>query len=274
MLETQNNLKVSIITCTYNSEKFLPKALQSIECQTYPYIEHVINDSYSTDRTMQIIQDYIYRNQSRYEIKVIHSQPKGVGNALNLATQAATGDIVHYLHSDDYYLSEDALVKAVQPFLANPDLVWLTGNFVVEWKGKRLTIPQTHILHPNLEIALSVMNFISHENTFMKTEAVQQYGGFMESKTDPVEYTLWLKLLKDHQPLIVNDEFTVFIIHKDSTSTGNIFKLMRAMNRAFHTQRNEKIFPFMGYYSERKMYKKVRLFLTKIAQIISNPHIL
>lgn len=265
----QESVKISIITCTYNSEKFLPQALQSIESQTYPHIEHIINDSFSTDRTMDILQDYIARNESRYKIRLIQSAPKGVGNALNVATQAASGEIVHYLHSDDYYLHESALENAAKYFINNPDLVWLTGNFVVEWKGKRFILPQTHILQPNLEIALSVMNFISHENTFMRTEAVQRYGGFMESHTDPVEYTLWLKLLKDHQPLIVNDAFTVFIIHKGSTSTGNIFKLMKAMRRAFHTQRNEKIFPLVGYYAEKNLFKWGRMVLKKISQLTS-----
>lgn len=269
MLTAQNNLKISIITCTYNSEKFLSKALKSIEIQTYPHIEHIINNSYSNDRTTAILQDYIERNQSRYVIKLTQSEPKGVGNALNVATQAATGDIVHYLHSDDYYLHEHALENAAGHFYKNPNLVWLTGNFVVEWKGKVIVLPQTLILQPNLEIALSVMNFISHENTFMKTSAVQNYGGFIESKTDPVEYTLWLKLLKDHQPLIVNEEFTVFIIHKGSTSTGNVFKLMKAMRRAFHTQRREKVFPLLGYYHERNFFIWAKAILKKISRFTS-----
>lgn len=257
MVTTQHMIKASIITCTHNSEKFLLQALTSIEKQTYTNIEHIINDSYSTDSTLEIIQDYIQRNRSRYEIKFIQSQPKGVGNALNTATEIATGEVIHFLHSDDYYLDEFAVERAVRHFQENPDLVWLTGNFVVEWRGKRLVLPQTLILQPNLEIALSVMNFISHENTFMKREAVNNYGGFLESKTEPVEYSLWLKLFRDHQPLILNDEFTVFIIHKDSTSTGNVFKLMKAMRRALHTQRNQHIFPLLGYYREKNYYRSL-----------------
>lgn len=269
MNNNQKDLKISIITCTYNSEKFLAKALKSIESQTYPHIEHIINDSYSNDGTLAILQDYIARNQSRYDIKFIQSEPKGVGHALNVATEIATGEVIHYLHSDDYYIDESALQKALKHFLENPNLVWLTGNFVVDWRGRRIILPQTHILQPNLEIALSIMNFISHENTFMKTEAVKQYGGFIENKTDPVEYTLWLKLLKVHKPLIVNDEFTVFIIHKGSTSTGNVFKLMKAMRRAFHAQRNLQIIPVLGYYRDKNYYKRYRLILRKISNWVS-----
>ena len=256
---------ISVVTCAYNSEPFLRQALDSVERQTYPHIEHIINYSPSSDATLAILEAYITRNHGRYPIKMIQSDPKGVGHALNIATQEATGDIVHYLHADDYYLNDHVLVKVTQHFRADPALVWLTGNFVVEWKGRRIVLPQTHILQPNLALALSMMNFISHENTFMKTEAVREYGGFNETKDDVVEYSLWLKLLRDHRPLIVNDEFTVFIIHKGSTSTGNMFKLMKAIRRAFHTQRKEQVFPLVGRYAERRSYQQARSLLKRIA---------
>lgn len=259
--------KISVITCTYNSEAFLKKALNSVEAQTYPHIEHIINDSHSTDATLAILAEYCERNRGRYPIRLLQCEPRGVGNALNVATQAATGDIIHYLHSDDYYLDPQVLARVAGHFATDPDLVWLTGNYVVEFKGRQIILPQTHILQPNVKLALSMMNFISHENTFMKTEAVQQYGGFNETREDVVEYSLWLKLLRDHQPLIVNDEFTVFIIHKGSTSTGNVFKLLQAVRRAFHTQRKEHVLPLVGYYQERKSYQSAKGVLRKIAEM-------
>ena len=152
-MKCDNSPKISIITCTYNSEKFLKSALESIEQQTYKNIEHIINDSYSTDSSLTIVKDYIERNQEKYTIKVIHSSPKGVGNALNVATREATGDLIHYLHSDDYYLDRHSLEKVAMKFSARPNLVWMTGNFLVEIKGKQFTIPQTQLLRLNPKIA-------------------------------------------------------------------------------------------------------------------------
>ena len=73
------NPRISIITCTCNSEEFLMRALESIECQTYRNIEHIINDSFSTDASLPIIQNYIARNKDEYTIKLIHSEPKVSG---------------------------------------------------------------------------------------------------------------------------------------------------------------------------------------------------
>ncbi|HMN12474.1 MAG TPA: glycosyltransferase [Bellilinea sp.] len=262
-MRNNKNTTISIVTCTLNSEKYLKGALESIENQTYKNIEHIINDSFSTDTTLEIIQEYIERNKDKFNIKFIQSEPKGVGNALNVATREATGDLIHYLHSDDYYLNKYSLEKATSRFNENPDLVWLTGNFLIEVRGKRIAIPQTYLLRVNPEKALSVMNIISHENTFMKREAVQMYGGFNESKNDVVEYSLWLNLIKDHKPLIVNDEFTVFIIHKGSRSTGNLIKFSQAVLRAFRTQRKEMVFPLLGYYADKSFYKQYKQIIKK-----------
>ena len=260
------DITISIITCTYNSEKYLRNALQSIENQTYQEIEHIINDAYSTDSTLEIIQEYIERNKNRYAIKFIQSEPKGVGNALNVATREATGEVIHYLHSDDYYKDQTSLEKVAEIYSKHPDLVWLTGNFLIELAGRQIVLPQTLLLRRNPEMALSVMNIISHENTFMKTEYVQSYGEFNEGKNEVVEYSLWLNLIKDVKPLVIDDEFTVFVIHKGSTSTGSVLKFTKAVMRAFRTQRKEKVFPLIGYYAENRVYIWTKLLLRKLAK--------
>ncbi len=264
LMKSRNDPTISIITCTYNSEKYLKKALESVRKQTYKNIEHIINDSYSTDKTLEIIEKYIEQNKKEYCIKFIQSQPNGVANALNVATKEATGDIIHYLHSDDYYYKEESLEKVASHFIKNSNLMWLTGNFLVEIKDKIIVIPQTYLLKVNPERALSVMNIISHENTFMRREAVELYGGFNEDGKFVVEYSLWLKLIKDYKPLIVNDVFTVFIIHKGSTSTGSIIKFSKAILRAFRTQRKEKIFPLIGCYEDMGPFIQYMKFMEKV----------
>jgi len=268
-MKKNNYPLISIITCTFNSEKYLERALESVQKQTYKNIEHIINDSYSTDKTLEIIRKYIEQNKKEYSIKFIQSHPNGVANAFNVATKEATGDIVHYLHSDDYYYKKESLEKAAAHFMKNPNLMWLTGNFLVEIKGKIIAIPQTHLLRINPEKALSAMNIISHENTFMRWKTVQLYGGFNEDKNSVVEYSLWLRLIKDCKPLIVNDEFTVFIIHNGSTSTGSVIKFSKAILRAFNTQREEKIFPLIGYYEDKDFYKQYKKIIGKVKELRS-----
>jgi len=266
MIQSPKYPLISIMTCTFNCEEYLPKALASVQNQTYPYIEHIINDSYSTDSTLKIIEDYIAHNESKYPIKLIHSPPEGVAKALNTATHEATGELLHYLHSDVYYAKNNSLEKVAAYFMENPELVWLTGKLIVEFKGKKIFLPNTLPMKMHPAKALTITNFVSHENTFVRRKTLLSHGGFNEDKRYPVEYSLWLNIIKDFQPLIVDDKFTVFIIHSGSTSTGSVFKLSKALLRGVNTLRKEKIIPIVGYYEDHPVYDRYR----KIAKKVRN----
>lgn len=258
-----------MVTCTRNSEAFLEKALHSVELQNYDNIEHIINDSYSTDRTHEIIEAYISRNTHRYPIRVIHTEPRGIATALNEATKAACGEIIHFLHSDDYYSQPDSLQKVAEYFQQHPECVWLTGNFLLEYRGSSIIIPHTRVLKTNPKAFITMMNFIHHENTFMRRDAVFSFGGFCEDKHMNVEYRLWLRLIQHHQPHILNDQFTVFIIHKDSTSTGSLIGFSKAVLRGFNTLHHEKVFPLIGYYENLGIYGNYREVVSKMKDFIT-----
>jgi len=80
----KRNILLSIITCTYNSEKFLSETISSVEKQGLdPKIfEHIFIDAESSDETLQIIHDYMERNPS-YNIRIVSREAKGIYNAIN-----------------------------------------------------------------------------------------------------------------------------------------------------------------------------------------------
>ena len=97
-----NNLKVSIITATYNSEKTISTCLNSIVSQNYSEIECIVIDGKSSDSTLQIIEKF----QSKYKfIKVFSEADNGIYDALNKGIFKASGSIVGFVHSDDFLLT-------------------------------------------------------------------------------------------------------------------------------------------------------------------------
>lgn len=251
--------KISVITCTYKvKENYLRKSLQSIEHQTYKNIEHIFNDSSNDPRTLKIIADYTERNKEKYTVKLIQSQPKGVANALNTAYPHATGDLVHFLHSDDYYFTHNALEKVAHFFRENPGATWLTGNFAVSLEGKTLKFPITKVLSLSPRRILSTMIWISHENTFMKTELLSRYGGFNEGVKGPVEYRLWLRMIRDQKLHTVNDYFTCSHIHKGSTSRGNAKAIFVSLAECLKTLHREKIIFGIGHREDTTAYKTLK----------------
>lgn len=113
-------MKVSIITATYNSASTINDTLQSLNNQSYENIEYIIIDGASKDNTIDVIK------QSCPRVTLIISEPdKGIYDALNKGIDAATGDIVGYLHSDDLFAYPDAVKDIVAKFeSSNCDAVY------------------------------------------------------------------------------------------------------------------------------------------------------
>lgn len=89
----KGSTSLSIITCTWNSEKYLQECIESVKNQLWNLsIEHIFVDGLSTDRTLDIIQSYQEECKDRINVKILQSSPKGVYNAMNQGIENATGD--------------------------------------------------------------------------------------------------------------------------------------------------------------------------------------
>lgn len=104
-------MKISIITATWNSESTIADTLDSLASQTYGTTEFIIVDGASKDKTLSIV------NSRNGLINQIISEPdKGIYDALNKGIQAATGDVIGFLHSDDIFASPETLIQVASVF--------------------------------------------------------------------------------------------------------------------------------------------------------------
>ena len=94
----KNKFKISIITVTKNSEKFLQETIDSLSKQTHQNFEHIIVDGASTDKTLDII-----KKNSPNITKWISESDQGLYYAMNKGLRLCSGDIVGILNSDDIY---------------------------------------------------------------------------------------------------------------------------------------------------------------------------
>ena len=89
-------MKISIITATRNSENTISDAINSLANQSYVDVEHIIIDGASRDSTVNIIL-----NKKNDNTKIYSEKDNGIYDALNKGIDAASGDIIGFLHSDD-----------------------------------------------------------------------------------------------------------------------------------------------------------------------------
>lgn len=112
-------MKLSIIIPTYNSEKVIGRALESILCQTFADYEVLVMDGVSCDETINIAQSY---NDSK--IRVFSEPDKGVYDAMNKGIYRATGEWLYFLGSDDWLYDMNVLQCVFSQDIEQFDVVY------------------------------------------------------------------------------------------------------------------------------------------------------
>ncbi|MDR0987847.1 MAG: glycosyltransferase [Prevotellaceae bacterium] len=132
----------SIITVTRNAQAVVEDTLQSVTRQTYPWVEYILIDGASTDRTMAIAERY--RNRMAHLI----SQPDhSLYEAMNTGMALATGDYLCFLNAGDTFHTADTLQQVVDSLAGIsglPDVLY--GQTVIVDRDR-------HFLHPRRLVA-------------------------------------------------------------------------------------------------------------------------
>jgi glycosyltransferase involved in cell wall biosynthesis len=122
-----SNNKLSIITVSKNSDKYIEKTLQSVISQTYKNKEFIVIDGGSSDKTLDIIRQY----ESNINAFVSESDD-GIAEAMNKGIDLATGDYLLFLNSDDYFIDDTVLEKVSSYINENLDIYFFKVLFLYE----------------------------------------------------------------------------------------------------------------------------------------------
>lgn len=104
------NKTISVIIPVYNMEPFLAECLDSVLGQTYPHLQAICVNDGSRDRSREILEDYARRDN---RVLVIDKENGGLSSARNRGLEAATGEYIMFLDSDDW-LDPDICRLAVE----------------------------------------------------------------------------------------------------------------------------------------------------------------
>ncbi|WP_455638545.1 glycosyltransferase family 2 protein [Parabacteroides sp.] len=119
-------MKVSIITSCFNRENTIRDSIESVLSQDYSDIEYIVIDGASTDKSVDIINEY------RESIASFISEPdSGMYEGINKGIQLATGDIIGLLHSDDVLYAQNTISQIIKRFKeTDADIIYGDGLFV------------------------------------------------------------------------------------------------------------------------------------------------
>lgn len=201
----RTNQLVSIITPTYNHEKYINHCIESVINQTYSNWEMLIINDASTDQTLSIVK-YYQRKDNR--IRLINHKTnwgiKRLKDSYNQALKQAKGDFIAILEGDDFWPREK-LAKQIKEF-TNKKVVLSYGDWVlVSNSGKKLYTRNyekftKNLLNNNpplgvLNLFLTLQFSIGSQTVMIRKSALEKIGGFKGSKHYPfVDVPTYLSL--------------------------------------------------------------------------------
>ncbi|MEQ9880395.1 glycosyltransferase family 2 protein [Pectobacterium aroidearum] len=186
-------MKVSIITATFNSAKTISDTLNSLNNQTYSDIEYIIIDGGSKDNTLSLID-----NCSNRVSTIISESDEGIYDALNKGILSATGDIIGFLHSDDFFAYPDAVKDIVDTMISsNVDAVYGDLNYISAINSDVIV---RKWVSGDFDINKMKLGWMPpHPTFYMKRSCYQKFGFFDLSYKISADYDSLLRYLWTHK---------------------------------------------------------------------------
>jgi len=179
---------ISIITPSYNSEKYISETIESVLAQTYKNWEMIIVDDVSSDDSLQIIEQYTQKDS---RIKVIRSkQNMGPAHARNRAIKEAKGRYIAFLDSDDVWFPKK-LEKQIQ-FLTENNLVITYSAYETMDENSK------YINTRNIQTSITYNDMLksNHIGNLTGIYDTDFFGKVYMKECGHEDYVLWLELLK------------------------------------------------------------------------------
>jgi len=121
-----NKIAISAVIPVYNGERYIARAIDSVLRQTYPAEEIIVVDDGSRDGTESVVRGY------GEKVLYIRQEQGGASAARNAGIRAARGEWIAFLDADDIWL-EERLARQAEVLEKEPQLGWVTGNFITEY---------------------------------------------------------------------------------------------------------------------------------------------
>lgn len=187
-------IKLSIVTPSYNQGEFIRDTLTSVIEQVDDSfeIEYLILDSVSKDDTKKIVEEFVPKlKRAGIATTFISKKDKGQTNAINNGLSVATGQILTYLNSDDFY-EPNVLRQVVEYFELNPQIQWAFGGWnYVNRVGKIYSVIQPSMFSYNKLLDYCT---IGQPSCFFRKQVYEEAGPFDETLQLGMDYEYWLRL--------------------------------------------------------------------------------
>lgn len=213
---------VSVVMPAYNTARFIKDAIDSVLEQDYPALELIVIDDGSTDGTVELLHHYGDR------IRLITQSNKGAGAARNQGLQAARGEFIAFLDSDDVWLP-GKIAAQVSHLQQHPDIGLVfsrwgrwepdqMGDFTPPKLDEQATDTPPGIVPERSGWLYNRLLFGSALHTItvvLRRSLAQQIGPFDTRLKRGQDYDYWIRASRQTQIHQLNRVFALYRLHGD-----------------------------------------------------------
>lgn len=242
-------MKISIITIMYNSAATVRQTIESVLSQDYEDIEYIVVDGASTDHSMLIVEEF-----TDSIARVICEPDSGIYDAMNKGIRVATGDVIGFLNSDDFYASTDVVSRIVAGFTDSVvDAVYGDVSFVAPTNLSRCVrhYSSSIFCRPLMRIGLMP----AHPSFYVKRSCYERLGLYSTSYRVCADFELLLRFIFVNRIRLRYLPFDFVTMRLGGASTQGArshWCIMREHRRAF---RENRVYTNLLLLSLRYLYK-------------------
>ncbi|MFC7526274.1 glycosyltransferase family 2 protein [Parapedobacter sp. GCM10030251] len=203
--------KISIVTVTFNCEDHIRGTIESVIAQNYSFIEYIIIDGKSTDRTLSIISEY-----KDHIHMIVSEEDGGIYDAMNQGVIKATGDFINFMNAGDVFYNEyviSSLFDCENEHFENVDVI--VGDAVAKFDGF------TKVYKARYPSARNPMPF-NHQAVFVRVDRAKEFPFSLNYKICSDRNFFMALQKKGAKFLVVEDK--IAIIEAIGYSSSNSYK--------------------------------------------------
>ena len=181
---------ISVIIPTYNSDKYICEAIDSVLCQTCSDYEIIVIDDGSTDDTKTIIGN-------RYPtVRYYFVENRGVASARNLGISLAQGELIAFLDADDRWLPEKLDKQSVLFHNDNKLGMVFTENYFFDEHGiiEKKVNKRERLMHGDIVRNIFLNSYVATPTVMVRKNVFDTVGLFEEGLTVAEDDNMWMRI--------------------------------------------------------------------------------
>ncbi|MBD2666509.1 glycosyltransferase family 2 protein [Richelia sinica] len=252
----ENSPLVSVVMTTYNHEKYIAEAINSVLNQSFTNFELIIVNDGSTDRTDEIIKSF---NNKR--ITYIYQENQGTSAAVNRAILASQGKYIAFFSGDDV-CNFNRLDQQFQYVSSHQYQIIFSGFEVIDDDSTIIHDEKIEnwFLTDNQQRSDIINNFFFRGNclnaitSFVKRDYLLDVGLFNPCSIQAQDFDIWIKLIKKYDFLIISDKLVKYRIRNNNNNLSSFVNDVRRDFEIYQIYRS--IFDDMPYNLFKKSFSQ------------------